>query len=105
MDATGMKKSNDIDTTGTYNPEEIDPRSIGKNIDQKNETSWKVSVSVEKCRCIAYFFFITMCMFAKTISHFFVAPILEAGPDLSIVPIQKQACGPFNRVSSRVAVW
>ena len=39
-----------------------------------------------------------MCFLAMTLSNYFVAPLLAAGPPASTVP-EQVGCGPFNRVS------
>ena len=56
------------------------------------------TIPVEKWRCIAYFFFWTMCGLAYVMSKIFVAPMLLNGPVDGTIE-QKMGCGPFDRVS------
>jgi len=59
-------------------------------------TGIKVEIKPEKWRCIAYSFFWTMVMLAETLSRWYAADILAAGPPPG-TPTEKLGCGPFNR--------
>lgn len=55
-----------------------------------------ITVRTERMRCMAYFFFWTLCLFAAIISRIWVAPVIEAGAPED-TPIERLGCGAFNR--------
>jgi hypothetical protein len=61
--------------------------------------SYTISFSIEKLRLYAYFFFITLIIFAYILFNIIILPIIEAGAPEG-TPVEQLGCGPFNRVST-----
>lgn len=57
---------------------------------------WVVRVRAEQWRLVAYFFFWTMCGWAKLLTTMFVVKGLRDGADPD-TPIEQMGCEPFNR--------
>jgi hypothetical protein len=58
-----------------------------------------ITIRTELMRCIAYFFFWTLCLFATIVTRIWVVPVIEAGAPED-TPIERRGCGAFNRVST-----
>jgi len=71
---------------------------MGKHGSSRSGGGKDISITLkpERMRCIAYFFFWTMFIFAKTITSIWVEPMLEAG-ESEDTDIELRGCGPFNR--------
>ena len=66
--------------------------------DHEGGNSHKITFPIEKFRLCAYFFFITLIVFASVLFNTLVKPIIAAGAPEG-TPVERLGCSFFNRVS------